>query len=85
MTPGLAFLPPHVQQFRYNKRKALCEVYSFLLREPALAQRQELGGKEREDLGKKLSWITWTRATIKGGFSCLARKYVKESGSPLYI
>lgn len=82
MTPGLPFLPPHIRQLKHNKEKALYEIYSFILRKPALVQGKELDGKEQEDLVKKRT--TWAWATIKGGFSCLSKKRVKESGAPSY-
>jgi len=80
--PGLPFLPPHVRQLRHSEQKALCEVFSFMLRKPARAQRQELGRKEPQRERGNISWKAWTWATIKGAVSCSAARRVRERGAP---
>ena len=81
LAPGLPFLPPHVRQLKHNERKALCEVFSFRLRDSVQAERQEPGEKQPQREQEDDLWKTCAWATIKGVISCSAARRVRGRGA----
>lgn len=75
--PVSHFLPPHVRQLRHSEGKALYGIFSFLLRKPAQAERQDLGHKGSRRKRGNISWKAWIWATIRGAISSSAARCVE--------